>query len=112
MDSYIALSDALNRTSPEIASEIGFQQEPSIAVVEDAFVRFKAWAVPIAAFQPSHLPSSLDSRLKEATDIRTRILKILADLKVSLDAGKSLLRQVLYDVDFKSIPHCYGSGAK
>lgn len=95
MDRYIALSGALNAASPEIETEVGFQRESSIAVVEDAFLRFKAWAIPIAAFQPGHLPSSLDSRLKEATDIRTRILKILTDLEISLDTGGLLLHRAV-----------------
>lgn len=62
--------------------------------MEDARVRFKAWATNIAALQQPILQSSLDARLKEATDIRQRVLKILAELKNSLETGRSLLHML------------------
>lgn len=87
LDHYLALSNAASTLTIEDAEKIGFEQENALAAIEDACIRFKAWAINIAAFQQSHLPSSLDSRLKDVTEIRMRILKILTDLEVSLHRG-------------------------
>jgi hypothetical protein len=87
LDHYVVLDSAVKASTAAAASEIGFYQSPTSRTVEDACTRFIAWATDIAALQQPHLQSSLDSRLREATDIRQRIFKILADLEASLQTG-------------------------
>lgn len=88
---YQNLSDALEASTPEEADEVGFNREASLAMTQDAQSRFKAWGVNIAAFQKGHLQNSLDSRLKEAKDIRQRILRILKDLQESLQTASLIV---------------------
>jgi hypothetical protein len=88
MNQYQSLSSTLKETTATVAIHVGFDAKTSLRIVEDAHVRFKAWATNIAATQQPRLPSSLDSRLKDAADIRQRILKVLADLEVSLQTGE------------------------
>jgi hypothetical protein len=88
MNQYQSLSSTLKETTATVAIHVGFDAKTSLRIVEDAHVRFKAWATNIAATQQPRLPSSLDSQLKDAADIRQRILKILADLEVSLQTGE------------------------
>lgn len=76
----------VNSTGGE-AIDAGFDCDPSLTEISDALSRFKAWGGNIAAFQKGHLKSSLDTRLKEAKEIRERILKILRDPSQSLETA-------------------------
>jgi hypothetical protein len=87
-DSYGRLCVALRDSKAEEAVENGFDRDSSLVTVQDARARFKAWAVNIAALHEEHLRSSLDFRLKEATEIRQRIVKILQNLHESLEDGE------------------------
>jgi hypothetical protein len=86
--SYAILGDGLRGVTVESAVEIGFDSHSSLSLVLDARTRFNAWAKSIGALQPEHLKSSLDSRLKDATDIRQSIIRVLADLQESLHTGE------------------------
>jgi hypothetical protein len=88
LEGYGALCDQLAAATPEQALDIGFDRTSSQDFVQDARSRFKAWAMSIAALQGAHLQSSLDFRLKEAAEIRQRIVKILTTLSGSLREGK------------------------
>ena len=84
IEHYHFLCDKLEECATDQAANVGFDKVLALATMEDARSRFKAWATNIAALQKPSMKSSLDSRLSEATQIRRRILSILADLKESL----------------------------
>jgi hypothetical protein len=98
LEGYGALCDQLAAATPEQASDIGFDRNASLDFVQDARSRFRAWAVSIAALQGAHLQSSLDFRLKEAVEIRQRIVKILTTLQGSLREGKYLCANHIFSV--------------
>lgn len=85
---YKSLCDQLSAVTPQRALDIGFDLNASYDFIQDARSRFKAWAVNIAALQGVQLQSSLESRLKDTTEIRQRILKILDSLAQSLWEGR------------------------
>jgi hypothetical protein len=87
MDQYEDLVDVFRNVTLDNAKKYGYNRDPSLGTVQEAQARFNGWAVNIAAFQKGHLRSSLDFRLKEATDIRGRILKVLGNLQDSLREG-------------------------
>ena len=81
------LVETLEGVSFEEAMANGYDRDATLTALEEAQSRFKAWAIGIAALQRGHLRSSLDFRLKDAKDIRTRILKVLRDLVQSISSG-------------------------
>jgi hypothetical protein len=87
---FQSLHDAVDKSTVEEATEAGFDRDAALVMIQDAQSRFKAWGLNIAAFQKGHLKSSLDARLMEAKEIRERILRILRDLKESLETSLSL----------------------
>ena len=92
---YHELLESLRKSTPDQATENGFDRDETLLTAQDARSRFKAWGNSIAAFQDIGLKSSLDARLRDATDIRSRILKVLVDLQKSLSDGKlGILDQV------------------
>ncbi|KAM0182216.1 hypothetical protein ACHAPF_001103 [Botrytis cinerea] len=74
----------LKEIGPSEASNQQFDRDSSLFRMQGLFSHFKAWGNSIAAFQNVSIRSSLEFRLKEATDIRQRVLKILGNLQVSL----------------------------
>ncbi|KAH7327481.1 hypothetical protein BKA65DRAFT_68013 [Rhexocercosporidium sp. MPI-PUGE-AT-0058] len=84
---YDLLCAALRETPTEVATANGFVRDDVLIRIQDAWPRFKAWATNIAALQEGHMKSSLDFRLREATEIRSRVLKILESLKESLNSA-------------------------
>lgn len=82
---YHLLCDELEDYTTEQATDVGLNEKLALATMNDARSRFKAWATNIAALQKPSMKSSLDSRLSEATEIRLRILRILDDLRESLN---------------------------
>ena len=60
----------------------------SLASVTDDHGRFNIWAGNIGAYQ--HGRSSLDYRLREASQVSEEFVKVLGYLKETLDDGKSL----------------------
>jgi hypothetical protein len=66
----MTLVTALGAITAAKASEIGFSKEHFSSTLEDAQMRFRAWAAYTAALQKPHLPSSLDVLLKDARDVR------------------------------------------
>lgn len=91
MKKYQALCGMLCDTTRGEANRNSFDRDEVLLGVQDAQYRFKAWATNIAALQESHLKSSLDFRLQEATEIRERVLKILEDLRGSLTDATSIV---------------------
>jgi hypothetical protein len=85
LDGYQKLSKGLHDTTPANASERGFNRDEKLRAAEDSILRFRAWAANIAALQKGHLRSSLDFRLKYATEIRQRIIRILEGLSKSIE---------------------------
>ncbi|CAD6579307.1 MAG: hypothetical protein ASARMPREDX12_009124 [Alectoria sarmentosa] len=60
----------------------GYESQVSITTVSDEFGRFKIWAGNIGALQEDS--RSLDYRLREASQVRDQVTKILQDLEFSL----------------------------
>lgn len=63
----------------------------SIDDIEDELGRFKIWADNIGALQPKNKRTSLEYRLREASETRELVQEILEDMKESLTEGNSLL---------------------
>ena len=59
----------------------------SAAACLDEFARFRLWANNIGAFLSGDHRNSLDSRLREAPKIVSRITEFLDDLEEALDDG-------------------------
>ncbi|KAL5328075.1 hypothetical protein ACEPPN_005783 [Leptodophora sp. 'Broadleaf-Isolate-01'] len=91
---YDALCTTLRETTSETATAHGFVRDDVFIRIQDARPRFKAWATNIAALQEGHLKSSLDFRLREAVEIRSRVLKILESLKESLNEAELIVTGV------------------
>ncbi|MAD85559.1 MAG: hypothetical protein CL912_21575 [Deltaproteobacteria bacterium] len=91
---YDLLCAALKETTGASAAASGFSRDDILIKIQDARVRFKAWATNIAALQGGHLKSSLDFRLREATEIRSRLLKILESLRDSLSEAVLIVKGV------------------
>ncbi|KAB8300154.1 hypothetical protein EYC80_000381 [Monilinia laxa] len=66
------------------AQSHGYDHDSSLFAIQDIFAHFKAWGNSIAAFQEVVVQTSLEFRLKEASEIKRRVLKILGNLQVSL----------------------------
>lgn len=81
----------LKQHSTSEAHEYGYDRDSSLFAMQDTFAHFKAWGNSIAAFQSVMVRTSLEFRLKEATEIRQRVLKILGNLQVSLYEGMWVL---------------------
>jgi len=87
LEEFQKLVEALEGVSLDDGMQRGYDIDTALTTVEEGQSRFKAWAINIAALQRGHLRSSLDFRLKDATEIRTRILKVVKDLVQSLSSG-------------------------
>lgn len=90
--SFENLVDSLEGVSLDEGKPNGYDRDAALTTVEEAQSRFKAWAINIAALQRGHFRSSLDFRLKDAKEIRTRIVKVLKDLLQSISSGASDFR--------------------
>ncbi|CZR68675.1 uncharacterized protein PAC_18574 [Phialocephala subalpina] len=71
---YQILHDALAKSTDEEATERGYDRDSSLTEIFDVLLRFRAWGGNIAAF-------------RRAKEIRERILRILRDLKQSLETA-------------------------
>lgn len=91
LSSYDGVQAALFSSTYEQAKQSRYDRDGLIVSIQEARSKFKAWAQNIAAFQSPKLRTSLDFRLKEATGIRERIIKILQELQTSLSEGLSNL---------------------
>lgn len=83
------ICDDLQSLGQETAKGNGYDRNLVFLAMQDARVRFKAWGNNIAAFRKGHLPSSLEFRLREAPEIRTRLLQVLDYLREYLNDGLS-----------------------
>lgn len=77
----------LKELNPSEAHNYGYDRDSSLFAIQDIFAHFKAWGNSIAAFQDAMVRTSLEFRLKEASEIQRRVLKILGNLQVSLHEG-------------------------
>ncbi|TVY38770.1 hypothetical protein LSUB1_G004396 [Lachnellula subtilissima] len=84
LGSYKKLCDALGACTKEDARHREFDLKSSTLLVEDARLRFTAWARNIAALHGAHQQTSLEYRLRDARSIRKRLLRMLKDLLESL----------------------------
>ncbi|XMA12033.1 hypothetical protein WAI453_004824 [Rhynchosporium graminicola] len=98
---YDGLYDTLRQMTPDAAVANGFVGDNVLIRVQDARPRFKAWATNIAALHEGHMKSSLEFRLREATEIRSRVLKILRPLKESLVEAEFIVTGVRGNTTWK-----------
>jgi len=85
LDGFQGLSEDLRDMAHDDALKRGFGHDEKLRAAQDLRLRFKAWAVNIAALQKGHLRSSLDFRLRNAAELRQRIIQILERLLKSLE---------------------------
>jgi len=83
------ICDGLRLIEQENASQNGYDRNLVLLSMLDARAKFKAWGGNIAAFRKPYLSTSLDFRLKEAPEIRTRLLQVLEYLQEYLNDGLS-----------------------
>lgn len=81
----------LQTFTPETEHPSGFDRDMTLFDMQDASAKFKGWGSNIAAFKAYH-PASLDSRLREAHDMRVRILKFLSYLQEYLQDASQIIR--------------------
>ncbi|CZT12877.1 uncharacterized protein RAG0_16547 [Rhynchosporium agropyri] len=98
---YDGLYDTLRQMTPDAEVSNGFVGDNVLIRVQDARPRFKAWATNIAALHEGHMKSSLEFRLREATEIRSRVLKILGSLKESLVEAEFIVAGVRGNTTWK-----------
>lgn len=67
----------------------------SSSEVRDQLGRFKIWGNNIGAFQPRTRRSSLEYRLRDASQTRQQVLRLLNDLQESLDESNCNPRPLL-----------------
>jgi hypothetical protein len=68
----------------------GYNRNFVLLTMQDGRAKFKAWGTNIAAFKDGRHPTSLDSRLKDAPEIRSRLLNVLQYLQEYLNDGQLL----------------------
>ena len=61
-----------------------YQDDVSADDIQDEFGRFLVWGENIGALQPGHMRSSLEFRLRDASQTRSRVQRFLIDLQESL----------------------------
>ena len=66
----------------------GTESRLSVVAVQDELGRFKIWAGNIGAFQPATRSSSLEHRLRDASNVRDHIIRLLRDLNFTLNECK------------------------
>ena len=76
------LYELLEKEGPDSSSRMHF------ASITDEIGRYNVWAGNVGAHQ--HGRSSLDYRLRDASQIREEFVKVLEYLRETLDDGKSL----------------------
>lgn len=74
-------------TSPECR----YLDQISLTFVEDEAHRFFLWGTNIGAFQDAWIQSSLDYRLRDASQIRRQVSSVLKRLLDNLKSGELLL---------------------
>lgn len=62
-----------------------YTNDISSSDVRDQLGRFKIWGSNIGAFQPRTKRSSLEYRLRDASQIRQQVLRLLDDIQESLN---------------------------
>ncbi|TAQ86664.1 hypothetical protein B7494_g5027 [Chlorociboria aeruginascens] len=85
LESFNSAYNVLHNFVTEKSAPEGVDLNRSLFEIQDSRARYKAWGTNIAAFQSRNHPTSLDSRLEDAAEIRGRISKVLEDLELSLD---------------------------
>ena len=68
--------------------------------------RFNQWASNIGALQPVDSPLSLEHRLRNAPMIRDFILRVLTDLRESMQAGKTWFTCAFNQLMTRSYRYC------
>jgi hypothetical protein len=68
----------------------GYDRNFVFLTMQDGRARFKAWGTNIAAFKDGRHPTSLDFRLKDGPEIRSRLLNVLEYLQEYLKDGQLL----------------------
>jgi hypothetical protein len=89
LERFKKICDVLNNSPPNKASQHEYDRDLALLTMQDASARFRAWGANIGAFHNGLHRASLDFRLKEASGIQDRALKILVYLQEYLHEGES-----------------------
>lgn len=89
--SFNRLYEVLESEEADNASRLHF------ASIADEIGRFNVWAGNVGAHQ--HGRSSLDYRLRDASQMREEFVKVLQYLRETVDDGKSLSQHLLPHAD-------------
>lgn len=83
------------------------------AFIKDSTARFQAWGINIAAFQDGQRRTSLDFRLKDASEIAHRTLRILDNIQEYIsDREYSLIYTSAHFLTIWSYQDIYRSGGR
>lgn len=88
---FETICDELRNIEQETAIQNGYDRNLVLLAMQDSRAKFKAWGTSIAAFRQGHVPTSLDFRLRDALEIRSRLLQVLEYLGEYLNDGQSHL---------------------
>lgn len=84
---FETICDELQNIEQETAIQNGYDRNLVLLTMQDSRAKFKAWGTSIAAFRKGHVPTSLDFRLRDAPEIRSRLLQVLEYLGEYLNDG-------------------------
>jgi len=90
---FEAICDELYNLAPESSAQQGINRSSVLLAMQDGRARFMAWGINIAAFRDGRLSTSLDYRLRDAPEIRGRLLSVLGYLQEYLNDGHLLFPQ-------------------
>lgn len=81
------ICDELQSLEQDEANQNGYNRNFILLSSQDSRAKFKAWGTSIAALRKPSLPTSLEHRLRDAPEIRSRLLQVLTYLHEYLNDG-------------------------
>lgn len=84
---WVAQCLAAFKTVSSIRTEIDGDQRSVVQAINNELSRFRLWAGNIGAHRRGR--SSLDYRLRDASTLKSQVIRLLENLHESLDDGKS-----------------------
>ncbi|KFY60055.1 hypothetical protein V496_05455 [Pseudogymnoascus sp. VKM F-4515 (FW-2607)] len=88
---FETICDELQNIEQETAIQNGYDRNLVLLTMQDSRAKFKAWGTSIAAFRKGHVPTSLDFRLRDAPEIRSRLLQVLEYLGEYLNDASEII---------------------
>ncbi|TVY80276.1 NAP1-binding protein [Lachnellula suecica] len=81
LEYFEAICNLLKSPDQKRASQDGYDINHVVLAMQDGRAKFKAWGSNIAAFREKLHPTSLEFRLKDAPEIRSRLMQVLVYLQ-------------------------------